>query len=145
MQSHNPASYKHWVCWKHVERDGRITKPPIQPNGRPASVTNPDTWSTYEEVGQAARQNRWGIGFVLTDNDPFIAIDLDNSHLPENAELHRTILADFSETYIEVSPSGNGYHILCAGKWHTDGNKYGSVEVYQSKRYITIAGGQHNV
>ena len=134
----NPNNFNQWLLWKTNERDGKRTKVPIQSNGTLASVSNPATWCTCNEAREAAKDFGDGIGFVLTDDDPFVVIDLDSSHLPENAERHSSILNAFDGTYTEKSPSGNGYHIYCRGKWPTAGNRFGSVEVYQSKRFITV-------
>ncbi|MFI6369253.1 hypothetical protein ACIBG0_41940 [Nocardia sp. NPDC050630] len=49
-----------WVMWKQAYRGGLPTKVPIQPTGKPASSTNPATWSPWPRVRPAARK-----GYVL--------------------------------------------------------------------------------
>jgi primase-polymerase (primpol)-like protein len=76
-----PAELKElarWVNWQFVERDGKSTKVPVEPNTwQPASCSDPDTWSTYADA--LARFNCDsvdGIGFQLGDS--YIGIDLDH-------------------------------------------------------------------
>ena len=52
-----------WVLAKPVVRDGKLTKPPYQPNGIPASHSNPATWSTFEAVREACERGDYiGVG-----------------------------------------------------------------------------------
>jgi len=46
-------------------------KSPRTPTGSHASSTDPKTWSDFETVARAARERGWGVGFVLTNDDPF--------------------------------------------------------------------------
>jgi hypothetical protein len=41
------------VLAKVVVRDGKPTKPPYQPNERPASHSDPTTWSTFAVIKEA--------------------------------------------------------------------------------------------
>jgi hypothetical protein len=44
-----------WVAWKWEERDGKQTKPPINPfTGRYASSSNPSTWGSYDQAARCA-------------------------------------------------------------------------------------------
>ena len=43
-----------WVVWQAVERNGKITKPPRQIDGRAAKANDPSTWTTFEKA-RAAR------------------------------------------------------------------------------------------
>lgn len=77
-----------WVCWREEQRDGKPTKIPVTPGtGSFASATDPDTWAGFEtacefvEAGAAA-----GIGFVFTDDDPVVGVDLDGCRDPDNGE-----------------------------------------------------------
>jgi hypothetical protein len=61
----------HWVLAKAVVRDGKTTKPPYQPNGQPASHSNPATWSTFAAVKEAYERGGFiGVGFVLDGKPP---------------------------------------------------------------------------
>ena len=69
-----------WVVWRYETRNGKPTKVPYAIQGHKASVTDPSTWSTFQEVLAAAPQFS-GIGFVLTKEDPFTFVDLDKTDL----------------------------------------------------------------
>lgn len=137
-------AYRQWICWKLEDSDtGKPTKIPYSPKTlEHASVTNPDTWASYDEA--IAVQSFSGIGFVLTDNDPFGFIDLDapKDATPEESakiyERQQLIFKEF-DSYSELSPSGNGLHIIVKGKL-PNGRKRSSVEVYSSARYMTMTG-----
>lgn len=160
------APLPRWVCWigKPVEtRAGeKITKIPYYFNGRgelrQAATNKPETWGTYEQADKwAGRLNNphKGIGFVLSLDLPFICIDLDHCINKadktltddEAGETARRVLDIFAkngeETYIEVSPSGEGLHIwgramLPAEKGKGVRGKY--IEMYRAGRYMTITG-----
>lgn len=133
---HEMTQYPQWVCWKSTERDGKATKVPYCPRtGRMASVKDPSSWGSYADAANAmARYD--GIGFVLTENDPFCFIDLDDTDDPEQVQFQREIFTRI-QTYAEWSPSGKGLHLIChasVGK----GVRRGSVEIYDRERYMTV-------
>lgn len=112
-------------------------KRPITPDGRPASSTDPATWSTHCEAARSKAGD--GLGFVLGDGIACLDLDhcLDDQGRP-NATA-REILARVPEAYVEVSPSGAGLHI-----WGTapeqPGRRRIDYEVYSTGRYITVTG-----
>ncbi|WP_256096825.1 hypothetical protein [Streptomyces agglomeratus] len=65
-------------------RDRRIRrsaeKVPLTTAGRAASSTNPRTWSTYKDA--AASTAGVGLGFVLSEEDDIICLDLDHCLSP---------------------------------------------------------------
>ena len=69
-----------WVLWRYKEDDEGhdVGKIPLQPNGRPASCSDPDTWSTFDAVWRAYSDSERfdGISFAL-DGEGIIGIDLD--------------------------------------------------------------------
>jgi putative DNA primase/helicase len=79
-------------------------------------------------------------GFVL-NSDPYTVIDLDDKGnlTREKQDVHARILAAFSETYIERSINGRGYHIWCRGSL-PDAIKRDSIEVYSRARYMVCTG-----
>lgn len=131
-----------WVVWRYEETEG--TKPTKVPysarTGKPASVSDPSTWATFTEVGQAL-QSGWyaGAGFVLTTGDPFAFVDLDDAE--GDTEVFNRQQTIFNETtgYAEFSPSGRGLHILVKGEVPS-GRRRGKIEVYSSLRYMTMTG-----
>ena len=62
-----------WVLWKWKKLpDGRFTKPPFQPTGELAKSTDPNTWVTFDQALRAYDSDEFaGIGFVLSEKDPF--------------------------------------------------------------------------
>lgn len=125
---------------------------PYSPNGYKAKTDDPGTWSAYQTCLEALRTGSYsGIGFALSSQDQFVCIDIDRCKRADGAIAvwAQVILRKFNDTYIEVSPSGEGFHIWCrrkiarsrSVKWIEDGIVQG-IEVYQhpSSRYITCTG-----
>lgn len=146
---------KIWLVWKSEEVRGgqktknkRYTKVPYQINGKHASSTDPNTWVTFEEA-QASVASFSGIGFSISKHTPLLCIDLDHC-LDKDGNLTRddfAIALEASDTYTEVSPSGDGLHIILAlddhfslvanKKVHEDGT---ACEAYTENRYFTYTG-----
>jgi primase-polymerase (primpol)-like protein len=72
-----PAELRALPQWV-VARENRI---PLDPKtGREASPTDPSTWSTYQQARACGLPH---VGFVLSPNDPYVIIDLDDKeHKP---------------------------------------------------------------
>jgi putative DNA primase/helicase len=146
--------YRQWVCWKYQEiktnsaGEYRQTKLPINPKTRQAAKTNaPHTWGNFSECIEAANTFGFeGIGFVLTDNDPFVAIDLDNCRDATTGSIEEWALQEVSQfdSYTEISPSGTGLHIIVKATMDDAGRKIKPREVYRSNRFITMTSQVHN-
>lgn len=136
---------KQWVCWRlDGVRGGKPTKVPVTIGGYGASTVEPSDWYSYADAIEAAHKFD-GIGFVFTDNDPFVGIDLDNCLLDggEIADWAVEILDRFAGSYAEISPSGNGIKIICEGSNPLPAGKRsmiadGAVELYDRGRFFTI-------
>lgn len=130
---------RQWVCWRFENRNGKLTKVPLNPRtGKPASTIEPSTWGTYEE----AIASRFGtdIGFVFTPEAGIGGIDLD--HI-----IHDGVIEPWAEeiiremnSYAEVSPSGEGVHIFFLSDFPIKGRKKGQFECYGQGRYFTVTG-----
>lgn len=128
-----------WVNWRYEMRRGKQTKVPYNPRTlKHASSTAAHTWGTYQEAVMRV-SGKTGLGIVLTP--PYIGIDLDHcvDAQGELSLLAQEILARFSTTYHEWSPSGMGIHLFLRG------NLAKSVhtplgEVYTTGRYFTVTG-----
>lgn len=131
-----------WVLWKYVKRDGKETKPLFQTNGHFAKVNDPSTWTDFQTAIRNV-QNFDGIGFVLTENDPYVVIDLDYTENIEEGKQQREIFDNLLETYAELSPSGKGLHIVGKGRLNK-ATKKPHVEMYDRERYITFTGNIYN-
>jgi primase-polymerase (primpol)-like protein len=133
-----------WLCWRAEERDGKITKVPVDPNsGSFASTTDSATWSDFETATDRARnRSADGIGFVFTDEDPIVGVDLDDCRIPETGKTREwaTDIIDRLESFTEISPSGTGYHVLVDGSLPDDRNRKGDIECYETARFFTVTG-----
>lgn len=134
-----------WVLWKYEDRGGKRTKLPYQPNGTLASTTDHATWSTLGAVQEArwACIGRWsgphydGVGFVFAHDDPFVGIDLDHCR----GEGWAAELLARLPTYVEITPSLTGYHLIGLGQLpEGKGKRHGQIEVYDRGRYFTMTG-----
>lgn len=143
-----PASLQEteqWICWKYSERSGQETKVPLHPIKRkPASVTDPRAHHDLETVGStvATFPSVDGIGFVFTEDDPFIGVDLDHCRDSETGQPDEWAKAIIEEldSFTEVSPSGTGYHVYVRGALPDGGNRSGDLELYDDARFFTVTG-----
>ncbi len=137
-------AYDQWICWREEDRNGKATKVPIDPNnGEFASTTDPDTWDTFQEAREWAKNGEVeGLGFVFTSDDPIVGVDLDSCRVPETASTASWAddIIDRLDSYTEVSPSGTGFHILVEGSLPGDRNRNGDVEMYDAARFFTVTG-----
>jgi hypothetical protein len=135
--------YAQWVVWRYEEEPGKDKpkKVPYGPHtGRHASVSDPSTWGSFEQAIDAAASGWFaGIGFVLTNNDPFGFIDLDDAHGDADAVSKQQKIFDNFVSYAERSPSEKGLHIIVKGSIPS-GRKRSFVEVYSSARFMTMTG-----
>lgn len=110
-------------------------KEPLNPRtGRMADVMDPETWGTFEEAASASSR----VGFVLSQDDPYCFIDLDEPTNEAQVARHNLILELFA-TYTEVSQSGKGLHLICRASV-TEGARRDRVEVYSWGRYMIMTG-----
>ena len=130
-----------WVLWKKEQRGDKETKIPYQPSGVKAKSNDPSTWSSWGEVlGAYAKGGFDGVGACVVS--PYVFVDLDKCF--EGGKLKsyaREIVEKFS-SYTEISPSGNGLHIICRGRKPEGGNRNTElgIEVYDKGRYFTFTG-----
>jgi len=133
-----------WVCWREEERDGKPTKIPVTPRaGGFASSTESETWAGFEAaLDYTETEHADGVGFVFTDDDPIVGIDLDDCRDPETGDVDDAALdiIERLDSYTEVSPSGTGYHVLIRGELPDGRNRRGSVELYDTARFFTVTG-----
>ncbi|MEV7425145.1 bifunctional DNA primase/polymerase [Streptomyces sp. NPDC091212] len=151
MASHRAAK-KNTVPHELTTRDRWIrrsaTKVPLTVAGTAASSTDPRTWSTHKNA--IASAVGVGLGFVLSDEDDIVCLDLDHCLNPLTGRLApwaAAIIRDAGATYVEVSPSGDGLHI-----WGRADVRHGrrirrpdgtAVEIYGTGRYIAMTGRRH--
>jgi putative DNA primase/helicase len=136
-----------WVVWRvHPREDGKPAKVPYDAKqaSQQASVTNPQSWSTYDRAVKTFTdvQNLAGLGFVFTSIDPYTGVDIDDcrdSSTGELADWGQAIVAGL-DSYTEVSPSGTGVKILVRASAPGTSTRRNKVEIYSTARYFTITG-----
>ena len=147
-------SFDRWVTWRYVERkDGKLDKPPFRTNAPSslASVSDPGSWTSFEEAISHAQQTGDGVGFVMSPGDDgfnLVAFDADDCRDPTTGDLADWArqLVNEADSYTEITPSGKGLRILGHGndeELHTDLHRPdgGHIEVYSKAiRYITVTG-----
>lgn len=132
-------AFNSWVCWgASGAEDPKVPVSPV--TGKAASVIDSSTWVSFDEaVTYASTHNYQGVGFVLSSNDPFALIDLDDPEGdPKFVEQQMEIFRTF-DSYAELSPSGKGLHIIVQGSVPR-GRRRNKVEVYSRARYMTVTG-----
>ena len=146
-----PATLKkvpRWVMWSFVEvgegENKRWSKMPLQTNGRPASSTNPETWTDFLTVEDAYQTNKFsGIGFVFSKDDDLVGIDLDDCYDIKLGFTNQAMqdIANSVNGYMEISPSGTGVKIFTRSApfaAHTDHSI--GFEAYSTSRFFTVTG-----
>jgi putative DNA primase/helicase len=137
------TEYKQWVLWRRIEVNGRMAKMPISPwSGKAAACDKPETWTTFRHACVALRRyTAEGIGFVFTTADPFCGIDLDKCRAENGRIKDESLkLIHHLDSYAEISPSGDGVHIIVKAKLGSSGRRTAGLEVYASGRYFTMTG-----
>ncbi|MBI9045164.1 MAG: hypothetical protein JEZ06_11810 [Anaerolineaceae bacterium] len=139
-------NFDQFVLYKNfVKKNGKITKIPIDAkNFSYASVSNPDTFASFDQAIQSLMQNPYivdGVGFVFTDMDPFCGIDLDHC-VNENASFSRLAeeVITLLDSYTEYSPSGQGLHIIVKAKLPPGPRRRCDIEMYDTGRFFTLTG-----
>lgn len=140
-----------WCVWKLVDRNGKQTKIPINAEtGEMAKSNDSSTWSSYDkafEVYQGTDAD--GLGFFF--EPPYVGIDIDDisDELErfKNGDIENNIVFEFYEllkTYAEISPSGNGIHLIFKGEIPGPARRKGNVEMYDQGRFFTMTGNSLN-
>jgi len=137
------AHYRQFILFR------RADKVPCSPvTGAPCDPHDPTNWTDSATAHATADANTaYGVGFVLTERDPFFCLDIDGALRADNtwSPDALAICAMFPGAAIEVSQSGRGLHIW--GKYsdvppHGCKNTALGLELYTERRYIAL--GQPN-
>lgn len=134
-----------WACW-------RGDKKPRNPlTGELATSTDETTWCSYEDCYTAVADGDYD-GYGIMCNNDLVFIDIDNclwetpngdlmyNDTPEGYIPAREVVHRFAGTYMEVSKSGTGIHIICYGNVPLDktGVRSKGVELYKAARFLII-------
>jgi hypothetical protein len=137
------AERDQWVNWRYEHRGGKPTKPPYCTNGRRASHSDPETWASFSDAfREYARGRVAGVGFVFTEDDPFVGIDFDNVRNPHTGALSGKALYWLRrlDSYSEISPSGEGFKVWVCAELPAGRHKKPGLEVYAARRFFTVTG-----
>lgn len=137
-------NHSQWLWFKrivNVDKHGmeKVIKIPVSPITLKSNFWNQkENWADFETaVNNMKSSGCDGLSFVLSKDDPFVCIDLDNV---DNKKLE-IFIKDFNDTYIEISQSGRGLHIFVKGKIEKNfNNQLEKVEMYQENRCIAMTG-----
>jgi hypothetical protein len=144
-----------WAVWKWTRQGDNWQKPPFiatQPE-RHASTKDSSTWVNYAAALAAVQARQAdGISYILTEDDPFAAIDLDHCRHVDTHSIDawaQNFLEFGRHTYSEVTPSGAGCRIwgLAVGAalnrkftLEIDGKEI-AVELFRrTRKVLTITG-----
>jgi len=136
-----------WVLWRAEWNNKRqqYEKVPYSFSGYRASSTNKDTWTIFDAIHNLYEENNLydGIGCMLSDNDKYIVLDIDNA-IDENGQINSDLALEMTElTYCEMSPSGTGLHCFFKGELPEQRKKKRSdldIELYDNARFMTVTG-----
>ena len=116
-----PAELKaepRWVCWRREERGGKTTKLPVCAGERAHGQEHRpgDLGGLRGGRGRGGPLGAaTGVGFVFGPDRAFTGLDLD--HVISDGALdpaYRWVVEE-AGTYTEVSPSGDGLHLIFRG------------------------------
>jgi putative DNA primase/helicase len=125
------------VNWRQEEEPKVPVNPLTLGNG---GMHWPSTWTPFPTAQGTALRHHLGLGFVLTDEDPYTCVDLDKcvDRTGQVSEQTRAIL-DRLAGYVELSPSSTGLHVWVKNNQPLNRRTHG-IEIYSSARWITVTG-----
>lgn len=141
-----------WICWDYMDAgDGK--KPRKVPIGKGSdygtNYNDPAAWRTFTSaMTEASDRGGLGVGFVFSDTDDIVGIDLDNCYDEQEwlKPWAREISKYFQGAFCEKTPSGLGLHFIgrssaVVGRTRVelpDGD--GGIERYSENRWFTFTG-----
>lgn len=127
-------------------RKGKYNKYPINAEtGKLAKSNDQSTWTSFNHAVEKVNQyGAAGLAFFI--QPPYMLIDLD--HCFEDIQRvkggdHENEVADFidrTQSYTELSVSGEGIHIIAKGKFPGPKRRHNNVEMYPEERFIALTG-----
>ena len=148
--------YRQFILYKLVPKNdgtGKVDKLPVDPRtlrvfargidwqNDPASCTDATTAINLA----AGLGDNHGVGFLFTERDPFVFIDIDGALVDGVwSQVATELCAVFSGAAVEVSQSGRGLHIIGAAisvpaHGCKDRGGYG-LEMYHTGRFVALTG-----
>ena len=105
-------------------------------HGKQGDEADRDALTSYEKAKSALEYGYQGLGFAFLPDDGLIGIDIDAN---ADKELAAKIIGGCN-SYTELSPSGNGWHIFVKGETKTFKDNDVGIEVFCSSQFFTMTG-----
>ena len=110
-----------FMLWRLEQREGRQTKPPINPSsGFKGNVQDPKQWTDFDNamrIHMGGRFHTNGISVVLHPESDLVGLDLDHCISDGTFTEEATEIIDRVSSYSEISPSGKGVRIFYTGSF----------------------------
>jgi putative DNA primase/helicase len=131
-----------WVTWRFEQRDGKQTKPPWRVDGSAhASADDPASWGSFDQALATLEAGEVdGIGYVFSEEDPFVGVDLDKCRNGSGLTADAGAILLKLDSYAEWSPSGQGAHVILRGRLPGSRRRKGQVEMYDQRRFFAMTG-----
>lgn len=136
-----PAELKslpRWVCYGTLQNP----KAPVNANtGGAAKSNEPATWATFERAVEFAAAHDCGVGFVTGAG--YCCLDFDDVKGNKNRDVFfKRIWQYLDNSYVEISPSGNGFHIWVkvTNEQEFLTRQKPIIEIYHGGQYCTVTG-----
>lgn len=143
--------HNQFIVWQYQPNPGnkKPKKVPLHFTGKgfkQGASTDKTTYMSFERALELYEQypELDGIGFALTDDDPFTVVDLDNCFSGKIEQWAADVILR-AQTWTELTPSKKGFH--CVVKASVKGMKSkaqtfhdAQLEMYKQGRYFTITG-----
>lgn len=139
---------KQWGNYKKIwvpERK-KYTKIPLNSwDGSPGKSNDPSTWSDFETALRGLEKNKEADGLAFYFANGYVGLDID--HIKDEldsfgeggpSELLSTIREMTKNSYLEISLSGEGIHVLFKGKIPGKHRRKGNFEMYESGRFFAL-------
>jgi len=147
--------YNQWITWALVEDDQRE-----KPLKIPVKIARKGKLKTPYQIKWGDPKNQMGfaealaeyesnpdilagVGFVFTNDDPFVFIDLDNIYPMDMNDPEKAKANDYIDkakgTFVEFSQSSKGVHIIVEG-YIPKAEKTDMVEIYKNGRFCAMTG-----
>lgn len=147
-------NYPQFIMYELAPDGGKIKKTPVHYRGLTAcDAHDPKNQNDYYTIRDARKsippdsRLSYGVGFVLTDKDPFFLCDIDDAYDIATQKWSKTAVElrrRLSGAAVEVSVSKRGLHIIgslsrdvvhrCKGLPGT------GLDLYTSKRFVALTG-----
>ena len=110
-----------FMLWRLEQREGRQTKPPINPSsGFRGNVQDPKQWTDFDNAMKIHKGGRFhtnGISVVLHPESELVGLDLDHCISDGTFTQDATEIINRVNSYSEISPSGKGVRNFYTGSF----------------------------